>query len=146
MPFVQTLLNIQIVPKCSNGLAQAAALGKSTARNPCQPHANCFPLHFPHTLLSLPLLSTRFCHSFNGTLKASLNTLPRRRMPPKLKDGDAVVAFSGKWIAWVHTVVAYAAFLGALITGLCLHYRKIVENEYYVCTICAWVFSLKADT
>ena len=67
-------------------------------------------------------------------------------MPPKLKNGDAVVAFSGKWIAWVHTVVAYAAFLGALITGLYLHYRKIVENEYYVCTSCAWVFSLKADT
>lgn len=40
--------------------------------------------------------------------------------------------FSGAWISWAHTVVAYTAFLGALITGLYLHYHKIVENEYYV--------------
>ena len=50
-------------------------------------------------------------------------------MPPKSKDG---VTFSGAWISWAHTVVAYTAFLGALITGLYLHYHKIVENEYYV--------------
>lgn len=50
-------------------------------------------------------------------------------MPPKSKDG---VVFSGAWISWTHTVVAYTAFLGALITGLYLHYHKIVENEYYV--------------
>lgn len=53
-------------------------------------------------------------------------------MAPKFKDGDVVVAFSGKWVSWAHTAVAYAAFLGALITGLYLHYHKIVENEYYV--------------
>ena len=53
-------------------------------------------------------------------------------MPPKLKDGEVVVAVSGKWISWSHTAVAYAAFVGALITGLYLHYYKIVENEYYV--------------
>ena len=53
-------------------------------------------------------------------------------MAPKHKDGDVVVAFSGKWVSWTHTAVAYAAFLGALFTGLSLHYHKIVENEYYV--------------
>lgn len=53
-------------------------------------------------------------------------------MAPKFKDGDIVVALSGKWISWTHTVVAYSAFVGALITGLYLHYHKIVENEYYV--------------
>ncbi|MCJ1400815.1 hypothetical protein MMC11_004023 [Xylographa trunciseda] len=52
-------------------------------------------------------------------------------MAPKHKDGDVVVAFSGKWISWAHTVVAYSAFLGALLTGLSLHYNKIVQNEYY---------------
>ena len=53
-------------------------------------------------------------------------------MPPKFKDGDVVVSVSGKWISWAHTIVAYAAFLGALFTGLSLHYHKIVQNEYYV--------------
>jgi len=53
-------------------------------------------------------------------------------MPPKFRDGDVVVAVNGKWVSWSHTIVAYAAFLGALITGLYLHYHKIVENEYYV--------------
>lgn len=50
-------------------------------------------------------------------------------MPPKSEG----IIFSGAWISWAHTVVAYTAFLGALITGLYLHYHKIVENEYYVC-------------
>lgn len=50
-------------------------------------------------------------------------------MPLKFKEG---VMFSGAWVSWAHTLVAYAAFLGALITGLYLHYHKIVENEYYV--------------
>ena len=53
-------------------------------------------------------------------------------MAPKFKDGGVVVAFSGKWISWAHTIVAYTAFLGALFTGLSLHYHKIVQNEYYV--------------
>ena len=69
-------------------------------------------------------------------------------MAPKFKDGDVVFAFSGKWVSWIHTVVAYgrykhdcaarqlanelvAAFLGALIVGIALHYHKIVENEHY---------------
>lgn len=53
-------------------------------------------------------------------------------MTPKFREGDTVVAFSGKWISWLHTAVAYSAFIGALVTGLALHYQKIVENEYYV--------------
>jgi Frag1/DRAM/Sfk1 family len=39
--------------------------------------------------------------------------------------------FNGKWIAWAHTIVAYAGFVGALIVGCWLHYGKIVQNEYY---------------
>ncbi|KAI4210192.1 MAG: hypothetical protein LQ351_006946 [Letrouitia transgressa] len=50
---------------------------------------------------------------------------------PKARDGDVVIAFSGKWVSWAHTIVAYSAFIGALITGLSLHYHKIVQNEYY---------------
>ncbi|KAK6592555.1 Protein CWH43 [Botrytis cinerea] len=52
-------------------------------------------------------------------------------MAPKFKDGDTVLAFSGKWVSWTHTAVAYAAFLSALIVGVSLHYHKIVQNEYY---------------
>lgn len=53
-------------------------------------------------------------------------------MAPRHKDGEVVVAISGTWISWTHTIAAYAAFLGALFSGLYLHYHKIVENEYYV--------------
>lgn len=38
---------------------------------------------------------------------------------------------SGSWVSWTHTIVAYMAFLGALITGIYLHYEKIVQNEHY---------------
>lgn len=38
---------------------------------------------------------------------------------------------NGKWVSWAHTVVAYAAFIGALIVGCWLHYHKIVQNEHY---------------
>ena len=54
-------------------------------------------------------------------------------MASRFKDGDTAVVFSGKWVSWAHTVAAYTAFLGALLTGLYLHYHKIVQNEYYVC-------------
>lgn len=53
-------------------------------------------------------------------------------MPSDIKRRDVAIVISGKWVSWTHTFVAYAAFLGALITGLYLHYHKIVENEYYV--------------
>ncbi|KAJ5723189.1 hypothetical protein N7488_001224 [Penicillium malachiteum] len=52
-------------------------------------------------------------------------------MAPRFKDGDAVVAINGKWVAWTHTVVAYTAFFSALIVGVALHYHKIVQNEHY---------------
>ncbi|KAI1939965.1 Protein cwh43 [Ophidiomyces ophidiicola] len=52
-------------------------------------------------------------------------------MAPKFRDGDTVVSINGKWISWTHTVVAYAAFIGALIVGVALHFEKIVQNEYY---------------
>lgn len=53
-------------------------------------------------------------------------------MAPKFKEGDTVVSVNGRWVSWLHTIVAYSAFIGALVTGMCLHYQKIVENEYYV--------------
>ncbi|KAF2263519.1 calcofluor white hypersensitive protein precursor [Lojkania enalia] len=52
-------------------------------------------------------------------------------MAPKFKDGDTVASFNGKWISWSHTIVAYCAFIGALIVGMSLHYHKIVQNEFY---------------
>ncbi|PLB40849.1 putative integral plasma membrane protein [Aspergillus candidus] len=52
-------------------------------------------------------------------------------MAPRIKDGDAVVAINGKWITWTHTVFAYLAFFSALIVGMSLHFRKIVQNEHY---------------
>jgi hypothetical protein len=42
-----------------------------------------------------------------------------------------LLQFNGKWVALVHTIVAYSAFLGALIVGCWLHYHKIVQNEYW---------------
>ena len=28
-------------------------------------------------------------------------------MAPKFKDGDVVLAFSGKWVSWIHTAAGY---------------------------------------
>ncbi|KAK0610176.1 Frag1/DRAM/Sfk1 family-domain-containing protein [Bombardia bombarda] len=52
---------------------------------------------------------------------------------PKYKDKDAgvVLAFNGQWVSWTHTAIAYTAFLSAIIVGCGLHYRKIVQNEWY---------------
>ncbi|KAH7401372.1 Frag1/DRAM/Sfk1 family-domain-containing protein [Pyrenochaeta sp. MPI-SDFR-AT-0127] len=52
-------------------------------------------------------------------------------MALKDKDGDTVASFNGKWISYAHTLMAYFAFVGALIVGIWLHYHKIVENEHY---------------
>ncbi|KAF2760790.1 calcofluor white hypersensitive protein-like protein [Pseudovirgaria hyperparasitica] len=52
-------------------------------------------------------------------------------MAPKFKEGDVIASFSGKWIGWAHTIMAYTAFFGALIVGIKLHYHKIVQNEHY---------------
>jgi hypothetical protein len=52
---------------------------------------------------------------------------------PRYKDKDAgvVLSFSGQWVSWSHTAVAYLAFFSALVVGSALHYRKIVQNEWY---------------
>ncbi|RMD39729.1 hypothetical protein DV735_g5408, partial [Chaetothyriales sp. CBS 134920] len=47
------------------------------------------------------------------------------------RSGDVVVAVNAKWVSWAHTIVAYSAFIGAFVVGVSLHYRKIVQNEYY---------------
>ncbi|GAB7332676.1 hypothetical protein MBLNU13_g04429t1 [Cladosporium sp. NU13] len=52
-------------------------------------------------------------------------------MAPKHRDGDVVATIPGQWITHFHTVSAYAAFLGALIVGMSLHYTKIVQNEHF---------------
>ncbi|KAI9670208.1 MAG: hypothetical protein M1831_006421 [Alyxoria varia] len=52
-------------------------------------------------------------------------------MAPKHRDGDVIVAIPGSYISILHTVFAYAAFLGAFFVGVALHYHKIVENEFY---------------
>ncbi|KAF2233723.1 calcofluor white hypersensitive protein [Viridothelium virens] len=52
-------------------------------------------------------------------------------MAPKFKDGDVVASIPGSWVSWAHTVVAYAAFIGAFVVGVGLHYHKIVQNEHY---------------
>ncbi|KAF2155345.1 calcofluor white hypersensitive protein [Myriangium duriaei CBS 260.36] len=52
-------------------------------------------------------------------------------MAPKHRDGDVIASIPGQWISYAHTAIAYAAFLGALIVGMYLHYHKIVQNEHY---------------
>ncbi|KAI0129057.1 Frag1/DRAM/Sfk1 family protein [Xylariales sp. AK1849] len=49
----------------------------------------------------------------------------------KDKPSGALITFNARWISWAHTIVAYAAFLGALAIGISLHYHKIVKNEFY---------------
>ncbi|KAL9946713.1 Protein cwh43 [Verticillium nonalfalfae] len=49
----------------------------------------------------------------------------------KDKDGGVVLAFGGQWVSWLHTTVAYTAFISAFIVGVSLHYKKIVQNEWY---------------
>ncbi|KAK9796921.1 hypothetical protein SCARD494_04004 [Seiridium cardinale] len=49
----------------------------------------------------------------------------------KDKPSGALLSFNARWISWTHTVVAYTAFISALIVGCSLHYHKIVKNEFY---------------
>lgn len=49
----------------------------------------------------------------------------------KDKDGGVLFSFSGVWISWLHTILAYSAFLSALVVGISLHYHKIVQNEWF---------------
>ncbi|KAH7138217.1 calcofluor white hypersensitive protein-like protein [Dendryphion nanum] len=52
-------------------------------------------------------------------------------MALKDKGGETLATLNGKWISYSHTLMAYCAFVGALVVGLSLHYHKIVENEFY---------------
>ncbi|BFZ59036.1 Protein cwh43 [Saitoella coloradoensis] len=45
--------------------------------------------------------------------------------------GITLLSASGKWVAHVHTALAYTAFVGCLLTAMALHYKKIVKNEFY---------------
>ncbi|KAH8673491.1 Frag1/DRAM/Sfk1 family-domain-containing protein [Xylariales sp. PMI_506] len=49
----------------------------------------------------------------------------------KDKPSGALLSFNAKWVSWAHTVVAYTAFISALVVGLGLHFHKIVQNEFY---------------
>ncbi|KAK8100997.1 calcofluor white hypersensitive protein [Apiospora kogelbergensis] len=49
----------------------------------------------------------------------------------KDKPSGALFAFSAKWISYAHTIIAYTAFVGALVVGISLHYHNIVQNEFY---------------
>ncbi|KAH6654207.1 Frag1/DRAM/Sfk1 family-domain-containing protein [Truncatella angustata] len=49
----------------------------------------------------------------------------------KDKPSGALISFNARWISHTHTIVAYTAFLSALIVGCSLHYHKIVKNEFY---------------
>lgn len=51
--------------------------------------------------------------------------------PEKSKVSPPLVSFSGKYVAWAHSIFAYSAFISALVIGVSLHYHKIVENEFY---------------
>ncbi|KAG0152416.1 hypothetical protein CROQUDRAFT_55760 [Cronartium quercuum f. sp. fusiforme G11] len=42
-----------------------------------------------------------------------------------------LTTISASWISFFHTLFALGAFGGALITGLFLHFHKIVKNEWY---------------
>ncbi|KAK5114310.1 hypothetical protein LTR62_002561 [Meristemomyces frigidus] len=64
-------------------------------------------------------------------------------MPPKHRDGDVVAVIPGQWITHLHTITAGAAFLGAFIVGVSLHYHKIVENQYFTYPV-EWFPSVSA--
>ncbi|ORY84480.1 Frag1/DRAM/Sfk1 family-domain-containing protein [Protomyces lactucae-debilis] len=42
-----------------------------------------------------------------------------------------IVSVNGRWVGIAHASFAYAAFFGALLVGMALHYKKIVQNEHY---------------
>ncbi|KAI8081582.1 Frag1/DRAM/Sfk1 [Halteromyces radiatus] len=43
----------------------------------------------------------------------------------------SIAAISAKYVPYIHTILAYSAFLIALFIGCVTHYEKIVQNEYY---------------
>ncbi|KAK9763922.1 Protein cwh43 [Basidiobolus ranarum] len=65
-------------------------------------------------------------------------TSRRSKREPLLHAEEAVFmpqailgGFNGKYIAYLHTILAFSAFLVALVVGCQTHYYKIVENEYF---------------
>lgn len=42
-----------------------------------------------------------------------------------------LISINGQYISWAHTICASSSFIAALIVGVSLHYRKIVENAHY---------------
>ncbi|KAI5282219.1 hypothetical protein KEM54_002901 [Ascosphaera aggregata] len=49
----------------------------------------------------------------------------------KDKEGVTIVSINGRWVSYAHTIFAYCAFLAALVGGMCLHFQKVVQNQYY---------------
>lgn len=62
---------------------------------------------------------------------SSLWCVPCTISPNISPSSDLRAQIPGHYISWAHTIAAYAAFLGALIVGMWLHYHKIVQNEHY---------------
>lgn len=58
-------------------------------------------------------------------------TTPAAKSDTLNKPGTSLLTVNGKYVGWAHTIVAMSAFLGALIIGCALHYKKIVQNEHF---------------
>lgn len=57
--------------------------------------------------------------------------MPSSSSSYKDKPSPDLLVFSGRWVSYSHTAVAYTAFLSALVVGMSLHFHKIVRNEFY---------------
>jgi hypothetical protein len=44
---------------------------------------------------------------FVGTSRKPSASLYRPVMAPRIKEGEIIASFNGKWVAWSHTIVAY---------------------------------------
>lgn len=64
----------------------------------------------PNTIFTSHVPLTPFLSAFSDDVCLYV-ILPCVTMAPKHKDGDVVFAFSGKWVSWIHTVVAYCTRL-----------------------------------
>ncbi|ODV90282.1 hypothetical protein CANCADRAFT_2014 [Tortispora caseinolytica NRRL Y-17796] len=52
-------------------------------------------------------------------------------MPSDVADRKPLVQLNGSYVAVAHTVFALSAFVVALVTGMLLHFHKIVQNEHF---------------
>lgn len=48
-----------------------------------------------------------------------------------VKSAEPLLTVNGKYVAYAHTLLAYSAFLSALVVGCWLHYHKIVQNSSF---------------